>query len=215
MVWCHLKHHNGRCLDTICPLYSRAVSTGKSQRALLDELPSWASSAVHVNTPAPEHILAERKVQAAPILQCLEQGFSPQAQQNPPNCSYLPRKEYWYPLPPDAGTQDCPGSHTFCVTLAVSYRSERSMSNCYSLDLRMYLQSGDSLFPPRLQMTANVAANSGATSSPQNSAESLGNGLLCDHWQADLLSGRSEWYWSFPQRVFLSKPYKWDVPHLL
>lgn len=65
------------------------------------------------------------------------------------------------------------------------------MSNCYSSDLRTYLQSGVSLFPPSLQVTANVAANLVATS-PQNSVESLGNGLLCDHSQADLLSRRSK-----------------------
>lgn len=55
----------------------------------------------------------------------------------------------------------------------------------------MYLPSGDSLFPPSLQVTANVAANLVATS-PQNSVESLGNELLCDHSQAGLLSRRSE-----------------------
>lgn len=58
-------------------------------------------------------------------LQCLEQGFSPQTQQNPYNCIYHPRKEYWYPLPPDAGTQDCPVPHTFCGSDLQSHIDER------------------------------------------------------------------------------------------
>lgn len=61
------------------------------------------------------------------------------------------------------------------------------MSNCYSLDVRMYLQSDDCLFPPSLQVTANSVATSS-----QNSVQSLGNVLLCDNSQADLLSRRSE-----------------------
>lgn len=61
----------------------------------------------------------------------------------------------------------------------------------YCLELRTHLQFGVSISPPNLQVTTNVAASLVATS-PQSPVESPGNGLLCDHAQADLLSTRSE-----------------------
>lgn len=170
--------------------------------------PPEASSAVHVNTPAPEHILAERMFKQFPSFNTWSRALAPRL-------SRIHTTE----LPSQRGvlvpsTSWCWHTRLPCLPyilwqwLAVSYRSEGRMSNCCSLDLSMYLQSDDSLFPPRLQMTADAAANLVATSSPQDSVESLGNGLLCDHWQADLLSGRLEWHWGFPQRVLLNKPYK-------
>ena len=177
-------------------------------------LPSWSEfcctvSLAYMNAPALEHILAQRsRLLAVAILQSLEQDFSPLIQQNLQNCITILKRNDWYSLPPDAGIQDCLVSLIFCGVHLQSCIYWRRTHNCYSLDLRTYLQFGDSIFPPSLQVTANVAASLVATSSPQSPVESLGNGLLCDHSQADLLSTRSEWYCFFPRRVFLHKPYK-------
>lgn len=75
----------------------------------------------------------------------------------------------------------------------------RRTHNCCSLQLRTYLHFGDSVFQLSLQVTATVTLSLIATSPTLLSVDSLGNGLLCDHAQADLPSAKSEWYF-VPQR---------------
>lgn len=84
-----------------------------------------------------------------------------------------------------------------------SFTDWKRTCNHYSLELRTYLHFGDSVFSVTLQVTANASVSLVATFPTLFSVDRLGNGLLSDHAQADLLSARSERQYFVPWRISL------------